>query len=242
VFSNQTGLAVGDRLHAQIENSRVVLPVLGVVRDYRTDGGIVFYSWHRFRELFHDPGWSGVRFYFQNRGPDLDDRVVRLRNEITRRYGERLDMVSGKALRQSILEIFDETFAVTTILLFIALVVAALGITTTLSILVLERTRQLNTIAAVGGSEAQIRGIILWEAAYLVTVGEIAGLACGFVLSYLLVYVINRQSFGWTFLYTVDWGALAYSLPLIGLTALGAAIPAVRSVLRQPPATLLRER
>ncbi len=242
VFSNRTGLTVGDRLHAQIEYSRVVLPVLGVVRDYRTDGGIVFYSWHRFRELFHDPGWSGVRFYFQNRGPDVDDQVVRLRNEIAQRYGDRLDMVSGKALRQSILEIFDETFAVTTILLFIALVVAALGITTTLSILVLERTRQLNTIAAVGGSEAQIRGIILWEAAYLVTVGEIAGLVCGFVLSYLLVYVINRQSFGWTFLYTVDWGALAYSLPLIGLTALGAAIPAVRSVLRQPPATLLRER
>jgi len=243
VFANRTGLTVGEVFRARIESSRVILPILGVVRDYRTNGGIVYYSWHRFRERFHDPGWSGVRFYLKDSDhKGRDGRLIALRNDIARRYGERLDMVSGQSLRQSILEIFDETFAVTTILLLIALVVAALGITTTLSILVLERTRQLNTIAAVGGSLAQIRGIIFWEAAYLVAVGEIAGLACGFILSYLLVYVINRQSFGWTFLYTVDWGTLFFSLPLIALTALVAAIPAVRMALRQPPATLLRER
>jgi putative ABC transport system permease protein len=84
--------------------------------------------------------------------------------------------------------------------------------------------------------------MILWEASFLVAAGEVAGLACGFILSYLLVYVINRQSFGWTFLYVVDWGSLAFSLPLIILTALAAAIPAVRLVFSNPPAELLRER
>ena len=58
----------------------------------------------------------------------------------------------------------------------------------------------------------------------------------------MLVYVINRQSFGWTFLYTVDWATLALSFPLIVLTALVAALPAVRTAFREPPATLLRER
>ena len=75
----------------------------------------------------------------------------------------------------------------------------------------------------------------------MVIAGEIAGIVCGFLLSYLLVYVINQQSFGWTFLYSVDWQALAMSLPLIILTALAAAIPAIRMVFREPPASLLRE-
>ncbi len=75
----------------------------------------------------------------------------------------------------------------------------------------------------------------------MVVAGEAAGIACGFLLSYLLVYVINQQSFGWTFLYSVDWKALAMSLPLIIMTALAAAIPAIRLVFREPPATLLRE-
>ena len=242
VFANRTGLSVGETFSAWIEGSHVELPVLGVVRDYRTDGGIVFYSWGRFKERFHDPKWSGVRFYFKDRSQDVEAQVMRLRNEIVRRYGDRLDMIGGRDLRESVLKIFDETFAVTTVLLVIALAVAALGITTTLSVLVLERSRQLNTMAAVGASFGQIRAMIFWEAAFLVAAGEVAGLACGFILSYLLVYVINRQSFGWTFLYTVDWGALALSLPLIVATALVAAVPAARMVFRQPPAALLRER
>jgi putative ABC transport system permease protein len=165
-----------------------------------------------------------------------------LRNAIVQRWGDALDMVSGEDLRESVLRIFDETFAITTVLLLIALAVAALGITTTLTVMVLERARQLNTLIAVGGSLRQIRAMIFWEASLLVAAGELAGLACGFILSYLLVYVINRQSFGWTFLYVVDWGALAFSLPLIILTALAAAVPAVRMVFRTPPAALLRER
>ncbi len=76
----------------------------------------------------------------------------------------------------------------------------------------------------------------------MVVIGELAGVVCGFILSYLLVYVINRQSFGWTFLYEVNWGALGASIPLIILTALAAALPAVKMVFRKPPATLLRER
>ncbi len=242
VFATRTGLRIGDSFRTQIEGSSIELPVVGVIRDYRTDGGVVFYSWTHFKERFHDPQWSGVRFFFRDRTPDAGARVSALRNAIVARWGDSLDMISGQDLRESVLRIFDETFAITTVLLLIALAVAALGITTTLTVMVLERTRQLNTLFAVGGSFRQIRAMIFWEASFLVAAGELAGLACGFILSYLLVYVINRQSFGWTFLYVVDWGALAFSLPLIILTALAAAVPAVRMVFRTPPAALLRER
>ncbi len=150
--------------------------------------------------------------------------------------------MAGSTLRGAVLRIFDETFAVTGVLLVIALAVAALGITTTMTVLVLERIRQLNTLLAVGGSRRQVRRMILWEAVVMVAAGEAAGLAGGFLLSVLLVFVINRQSFGWTFLYGVDWAALALSLPLILATALAAALPAVGAAFRHPPATLLRDR
>ena len=57
--------------------------------------------------------------------------------------------------------------------------------------------------------------MIFWEAAFIVVAGELAGIICGFFLSYILIYVINQQSFGWTFLYSVDWMALGMSVPLI---------------------------
>ena len=242
VFSNRTGLRVGDIYRARVDASLVELPVIGIVRDYRTDGGVVFYSWHQFKKRFHDPGWSGVRFYIKDRTGNMAGAVADLRKEIIRRCGENLDMISGYELRTSILKIFDETFAITTILLLIALIIAALGIATTLTVLVLERSRQLNTLFAVGASYGQIRSMIFWEAAFMVFVGEFAGLACGFILSQLLVHVINRQSFGWTFMFGVDWATIGMSLPLIIVTALAAALPAIRLVFREPPATLLQAR
>jgi putative ABC transport system permease protein len=241
VFSNRTGLDIGDTFRARVETSLVELPVLGIVRDYRTQGGVVFYSIKQFKERYHDSRWGGARIFFQNRSQDLSLAVSELKSNIIDHWGDTLEMISGQVLRNSILKVFDETFAVTTVLLLIALVIAALGITTTLTVLVLERSRQLNTIFAVGASFGQIRTMIFWEAAFLIVTGETAGIICGFLLSYLLVYVINQQSFGWTFLYSVDWQALAMSLPLIILTALAAAIPAIRMVFREPPATLLRE-
>jgi len=241
VFSNRNGLTVGDMFRARIENSLVELPILAVVRDYRTRGGVVFYSLKHFTARYHNPRWSGLRFFFQDREQDLDRAVADLRNQIIDRWGDSLQMVNGRDLRAGILRVFDETFAITTVLLLIALVIAALGITTTLTVMVLERSRQLNTLFAIGASFGQIRKMIFWEAAFMVVAGEAAGIGCGFLLSYLLVYVINQQSFGWTFLYSVDWPALAMSLPLIILTALAAAIPAIRMVFKQPPATLLRE-
>ena len=241
VFSNRTGLTTGDRFRARIESSLVELPVLGIIRDYRTQGGVVFYSLSQFKMRYHDVQWGGCRIFLKDRTKDLETAAASLQNKFIRRWGDTLEIISGHALRRTILRVFDETFAITTVLLLIALAIAALGIATTLTVLVLERSKQLNTLYAVGADVGQIRSMILWEAGFMVLAGELAGVICGFILSYILVYVINRQSFGWTFLYEVDWGALAMSLPLIILTALAAAYPAIKMVFRESPAMLLRE-
>jgi putative ABC transport system permease protein len=241
VFSNRTGLTIGDRFRARIQSSLVDLPVSGIIRDYRTQGGVVFYSLSQFKTHYHDVQWGGCRIFLKDRTQHPEAAVNSLKNELVKRWGDTLEIISGNALRNTILRVFDETFAITTVLLLIALSIAALGIATTLTVLVLERTKQLNTLYAVGAGFGQIRSMILWEAAFMVVAGEVAGIVCGFILSYILVYVINRQSFGWTFLYSVDWGALAMSLPLIILTALAAAYPAIKMVFRESPAALLRE-
>lgn len=242
VFSQRTGLTVGDAFEARIENVHLNLPILGVVRDYRPRGGVVFYDLDSFNTQNRSSGVSGVRFFFHDGIPDTEQAALHLQKEIVTRFDSPLNIVPGMELRHTILKIFDETFAVTGVLLLIALIVAALGITSTLTVQVLERSTQLNTILAVGGSYAQVRAMIFWEAVLMVIVGEIAGLLCGFLLSYLLVFVINYQSFGWTFRYAVNWPILLMSLPLIVLTAIFSSFPAMRVVFGMSPAVILRER
>jgi len=243
VFMNQTGLGPGQRFQVMLGAVSLDLPILGVFRDYRTRGGIVYSDLSRFQVLTGDMAWSGARFFFSKPPQDLKEATGRLRAEILRCCAREhpIEMISGVELRKEILEIFDQTFAVTTVLLLIALVVAGLGITTTLTVLVLERIRQLNTLAAIGAGSDQIRSMIFWEAVLMVISGEGLGLVCGFLMSHLLIDVINLQSFGWTFVYVVDWKALLVSLPLILGTALVAALPAVRLVLKSSPALVLKE-
>ncbi len=242
VFANRAGLGPGDRYRATIRSRVLDLPVLGVVRDYRTRGGVVFYSIVHFNQRFDDPPVNGTRIFFREQGAVSRAAVDRLRSRILKLSEGALEVTAGRRLRWIILEIFDQTFAVTFVLLVISLVVAGMGIASTLAVLVLERRRQFNTMLAVGASPGQVRTVIFWEAMLMTLAGEAIGILCGFFLSYLLIFVINRQSFGWTFLYRVDWGLLAVSLPLILAAALLTCLPAVRLVLSEPPAMLLREK
>jgi putative ABC transport system permease protein len=244
VFANQTGLGVGSHYRVRLDNVELEYPVVGIVRDYRTHGGVVFASLDDFQARTGDRAWNGVRLFFPDHPQDAQGAAAHLRDELLKCCGGRyaLDVTLGGDLRREILHIFDETFAITTVLLLIALLVAALGITTTLTVLVLERTAQLNTLAAIGASFAQIRAMIFWEAILIVAAGESMGLGCGLLLSQLLISVINRQSFGWTFITSIDWPTLALSVPLILATALLAALPAIRVAFMTPPALVLRDR
>lgn len=245
VFASQTGLGTGGIYSARVAGIGLDLPVLGVFRDYRTHGGVVHVSLPRLIEKTEDDSWSGTRIHYTGLAADRDRVIERLRTEILElchRKELAVDVTTGERLRSEILRIFDETFAVTTALLLIALLVATLGMATTLSVLVLERTKQIHTLIACGASRAQVRAMIIWEATLMVLGGQCMGLVCGLFLSLLLIYVINKQSFGWTFVYGVDWTSLALSAPLILATALVAALPAVHLVFRQSPALVLRER
>lgn len=245
VFANQTGLRTGSTYSAKVAGIDLHVPVLGVFRDYRTHGGVVHYSLPHFSQRTGDGSWSGTRIHFTGKTEDRERVVERLRTAIIEfclQHELAVDVTTGEGLRREIMRIFDETFTVTTALLIIALLVATLGMATTLSVLVLERTKQIHTLLACGASRAQVRAMIVWEAVLMVLGGQCMGMVCGFLLSFLLIHVINKQSFGWTFVYGVDWANLALSAPLILVTALIAALPAAHLVFKRSPALVLRER
>ena len=100
------------------------------------------------------------------------------------------------------LEIFDQTFAITYALEVVALVVAALGILNTLIASVLERTREIGILRSIGFTRGGVLRTILCEAAFMGTLANVVGTQAGLLLSLILIYVINKQSFGWTIQFT----------------------------------------
>ena len=123
----------------------------------------------------------------------------------------------------------------------IAVFVAVLGIVNTLVTAVLERRRELATLQAIGASRSQVERLVQWEAVYLGVIGAVLGVMSGLALAWVLIAVINKQSFGWTIRMTIPVEVLIQALLLaIGAAWIAGYFPA-RWAARQPVGEGLRE-
>jgi putative ABC transport system permease protein len=123
----------------------------------------------------------------------------------------------------------------------IAVFVAVLGIVNTLVTAVLERRRELATLQAIGASQTQVERLIQWEAVYLGMIGALLGVLAGLALAWLLIAVINKQSFGWTIQMTVPLEVLLQAVVLgVGAAGIAGYLPA-RWAARQPIGEGLRQ-
>ena len=132
--------------------------------------------------------------------------------------------------------------AITYALEVIAIFVAILGVATTLLTLILERSREIAMLRLVGADRRQIRKMVVIEAGLMGGVSQTIGLAIGLLLSLLLIYVINVQSFGWTIQFHLPAGFLLQSSALILIaTALSGIYPARRASRMQAAAQISEE-
>jgi putative ABC transport system permease protein len=138
--------------------------------------------------------------------------------------GTELRVVTNAALKQQVLRVFDQTFQITYALEAIALIVAILGITNTLSALILERRPEFAMLRFVGADRRQLRNVVILESGLIGLIGAILGLALGIALSLVLVFVINKQSFGWTIQFVLPGGFFAQSLTLIVIATIVAGL------------------
>ncbi|MGH8056245.1 MAG: ABC transporter permease, partial [Candidatus Entotheonellia bacterium] len=146
--------------------------------------------------------------------------------EIQRRFGgtHRLFLFSNRAFKEEIYQLIDQSFVITYALEIIAMAVGIMGIVTALYTSVLERQRELSVLRALGAQRRQVRKIVLLESGLLGLLGVSVGTVCGGCLSLILIYVINRQSFGWTLRMAFPTGTMVLNLSLVLVAALGAGL------------------
>jgi putative ABC transport system permease protein len=218
------GVRVGDRIDLPTPSGPRPFDVAAVYYDYSTDRGVVVMDRATFVRHFGDQRPTSLSVYLRpGARPDA------VRDRLLARLGadHRLYIHTNATLRAEVLRIFDATFAITYGLEAVAIVVAVLGVAGTLLTLILERRRELSLLRLVGADLGQIRRMIVIEAGLLGVISQALGLAAGLVLSLILIYVINVQSFGWTIQFHVPAGFLLQAMTVVLVaTALAGVYPA----------------
>ena len=153
-----------------------------------------------------------------------------------------ISVSTNRELRREALRIFDRTFAVTRALEAIALGVAVLGIANALVASAVERRRSFGLLRALGAAGEQIRRATVLEAALTGVVGRLAALGAGAAFAFLLLGVINPQSFGWTVALRVPGAALAGRRgSVLAASVLAGILPGRVAAAVDPAAALAEE-
>ena len=166
--------------------------------------------------------------------PGADSQKVR-REILEAAAGRQVLIFSDREIRGEAIRVFDRTFAITYALEAIAVLVAVMGVAGALLALVIDRRREFGLLRFLGASSRQIRKLILVEAGMLGLLANLAGFLLGYFLSRILIFVINKQSFGWTIRFHWPVGVLAGALTLVyTVTVLAGLYPAQVAVELNP--------
>src|SRR5204862_1113016 len=102
-------------------------------------------------------------------------------------------VLTNRELKDYILKVTDQWFALSSIQFAVAVLVAILGIVNTLTVSITDRRRELGVLRAVGGLHGQIRRTIWIEALSIGTLGLVLGFGLGAINLYYTLQVVEHD-------------------------------------------------
>jgi len=231
------GTRVGDTLLITTPSGAVPFEVGAIYYDYASDLGVVQMARSRYNIHFDDDQVSGLAVYAAD-GVEVDELIQQLKSSTAEEQG--LLIRSNRSLRQASLDVFDQTFTVTAVLRLLTILVAFIGVLTALMALQLERARELAVLRANGMTPNQVRRMVTTQTGLMGLLSGLLSIPLGLLLAWLLIFVINQRSFGWTLQFDVDLMVLAQAVVLALIAALLAGWIPGRSMSRMNATEALR--
>ena len=212
--------------------------VAGIWRDYARLSGSVVMSRRTYTDATGDFGASEVSLWAKD-GADLEKIAATLRQALP--DAASAEIITSAALRERSLRIFDRAFIITYALEAIAVAIGLLGVSFAASSTALARRAEFGMLRHIGMLRRQVIGMLASEGILTSAFGVLYGLVLGGVLSLVLVYVVNRQSFNWSIDLAVPvWQLLWLSFMLIAASAI-TAVWSGRAAMSQDAVRAVRE-
>lgn len=211
--------------------------IAGVWRDYSTQTGSMQIRLADYRALTGDQDVTDAAMWAAP-GTTAEQLQQRLR---ALPFGPALTLALPGTIRAMSLQIFDRSFAVTYLLEAIAIAIGLSGVAATFSAQTLARAREFGMLRHVGVTRGQILKMLAIEGGALTFLGVACGFALGLIISLILVYVVNPQSFHWTMQLHMPWPLLASVAAVLVGASVATALVSGRYALSGGPIRAVRE-
>lgn len=206
-------LPLGGRLHA--------FRVAGVWRDYARQHGAALIDSNDYIALTGDARINDAALRVE-----AGSTPAAVAEALRATFGaEHITIALPGEIRALSLEIFDRTFLITYLMEAVAVVIGLFGIATTFAALATTRQGEFGMLRHLGFTRGEIGRLIAVEGALTAGLGVLAGLIAGGAIAWVLIEIINRQSFHWSMDLAVPWLAVAvFACSLVVLAAVVARL------------------
>jgi putative ABC transport system permease protein len=236
-FTYKHHVKTGDTITLRLGDSNPSFYIADVYYDYGNERGTLVVDRETLLKYLPDPAPSNVAVFVEK---GTSPEIVR-REILQASVGHSILVFTDRDIRAEAVRIFDRTFAITYALEAVAVLVAVMGIAGALLALVIDRRRELGLLRFLGASSGQIRKLILVEAGLLGLLANLAGFLLGYCLSLILVYVINKQSFGWTIRFHWPVAVLLGALSVVYVATVLAGLYPAQVAVRLNPLEVVHE-
>jgi putative ABC transport system permease protein len=236
-LAERYGAAPGTRLRLALGGRHHEFLVAGVWRDYARQHGAVVLERPTYAALSGDGRANDAALWLAP-GARPEDAMRAIR---ALRGGEFLEFAAPGEIRAVSLAIFDRSFAVTYAMEAVAVLVGLFGLSSSLGAIVLARRREFGVLRHLGMTRREIGAMLAAEGGLLALLGAAAGLALGAAISLVLVFVVNRQSFGWSMDLHPPYAFLGALTVLLLLLAMLTAWISGREAMGMAPVRAVKE-
>ncbi|WP_432973362.1 ABC transporter permease [Dactylosporangium sp. CA-233914] len=221
--AKRRNLAVGQRVDMQFSRGDVHhVTIVGIYAKSNTTAGIVVSPDVIADFRIQQPSWGYLKIASGTSVADVQRQVdTLLKDNPEVSVANRAEYVAGQSAQ------FDQLLTMIQVLLALAILIAVLGIVNTLALSVLERTRELGLLRAIGMRRAQTMRMVTVEAVVISVFGALLGLGVGVGLGSAVVRALKDEGFTTMAFPWTQMGTYLVLAALVGVIA--AVLPSIRA-------------
>lgn len=225
--AHRLGLTPGATVTLHAPKGDVDVVVHATVIDYTSDQGAIFMDRGLYLEHWGDDAVDSLSIFVEP-GASLDTVADRIHSSLG--GGSTLFVTRIETLRTQLLHSLTEMFSYSRSVELVTLLIALMGVVGTMIAAVMDRTREIGMLRAIGATTRQVAVAVVVEAGFLGFCAVVTGMAFGTLVCLLFLKTILITGTGWRLDFVFPWvGSLRIGGLVVGTSALAGIIPAIRA-------------
>jgi len=239
-IARTTGKQVGDRVRVSTASGPATLRVIGISAYQANNGDVAFTPVSTLQSLLGSPG--AVNSYWVTTTTDehgqIDRTSTRLEDTLAAHGNQTGTLVMYDVAEKTIAANAQITTA-TTILGLLIIAISMVALINTITMAVLERTREIGMLRSIGARARDIRRIFATEGLVVAVVGWLAGVPLGYGLGRAIGWATG-EAVGLDIAFVFPLGYVAIALVGTVVLALAVMLAPLRRAVRFKPGEALR--